>query len=194
VEPVVAGAALLFLAPVTVTIAIAIAILSRRSPLVSHKRVGWRGAPLPVVKFRTMWKDKEPSRGALVIEDVSGSVPTCKRAGDPRVTSRFAAFCRRFSLDELPQLYHVARGEMSFVGPRPITRTELETHYGDRADEVVSLRPGLTGLWQIGGRSHLSYEERKRLDLLLVREFSPALYFSILLRSIPRVLTGRDAY
>jgi lipopolysaccharide/colanic/teichoic acid biosynthesis glycosyltransferase len=82
---------------------------------------------------------------------------------------------------------------MSLVGPRPITRAELETHYGDRADEVVSLRPGLTGLWQIGGRSHLSYDERRRLDLLLVREFSPALYFSILLRSIPKVLTGSGA-
>jgi lipopolysaccharide/colanic/teichoic acid biosynthesis glycosyltransferase len=176
-----------------VTIALAVAILSRRSPLVSHKRVGWRGAPLPMLKFRTMWKAGEPSCGPLVIEDVSDSVPTSKDAGDPRVTSRFAAFCRRFSLDELPQLYHVARGEMSFVGPRPITLAELETYYGDCADEVVSLRPGLTGLWQIGGRSHLSYEERTQLDLMLVRKFSPDVYFSILLRSIPKVLTGSGA-
>ncbi len=175
------------------TIAIIVAVLSRRSPLVSHTRVGWRGAPLPVLKFRTMWTDSEPPRRLAVIEDVSGSVPAYKSAGDPRVTSRFAAFCRRFSVDELPQLYHVARGEMSLVGPRPITLAELEKYYGDRADEVISLRPGLTGLWQISGRSRLSYEERKRLDLLLVRGFSPALYFSILLRSIPKVLSGSDA-
>jgi exopolysaccharide production protein ExoY len=193
VEPFIAGAGLLLLTPVTMTIAIIITVLSRRSPLVSHTRVGRGGSPLPMLKFRTMWKDSEPPCRLAVIEDVSGGAPGCKSAGDPRVTSRFAAFCRRFSLDELPQLYHVARGEMSLVGPRPITPEELKKYYGDRADEVVSLRPGLTGLWQISGRSNLSYDERKRLDLLLVRGFSPALYFSILLRSIPKVLTGRDA-
>jgi exopolysaccharide production protein ExoY len=193
VEPFIAAAALLLLAPVTATIAITIAILSRRSPLISHTRVGWLGAPLPMLKFRTMWTDSEPSCRSLVVEDVSGGVPASKNADDPRVTSRFAAFCRRFSLDELPQLYHVVRGEMSLVGPRPITLAELETWYGDCAVEVVSLRPGLTGLWQIMGRNHLTYEERKRLDLLLVREASPSLYFSILLRSIPKVLTGSGA-
>lgn len=155
--------------------------------------MGWRGARLPVLKFRTMWAGGDTPWRPLVIEDVSNSVPASKNAGDPRVTSRFAAFCRRFSLDEIPQLYNVARGEMSLVGPRPITLAELETYYGDCADEVVSLRPGLTGLWQIRGRSHLSYQERKRLDLVLVREFLPLLYFSILLRSVPKVLTGSGA-
>ncbi len=82
---------------------------------------------------------------------------------------------------------------MSLVGPRPITLMELETWYGDCAQEVVSLRPGMTGLWQVMGRNTLTYEERKQLDLLLVREASASLYFSILLRSIPKVLAGTGA-
>jgi lipopolysaccharide/colanic/teichoic acid biosynthesis glycosyltransferase len=110
------------------------------------------------------------------------------------VNSRFAAFCRRHSLDELPQLYHVARGEMSLVGPRPLTQEELREHYGPAAAEVLSARPGLTGLWQVRGRSRLSYARRKRLDLLLVRRGCVGLYLRILWLSIPGVLSGRDAY
>jgi exopolysaccharide production protein ExoY len=202
VEPFIAAAGLVLLAPVTLTIALSIATLSRRSPLVSHTRVGWRGTPLPMLKFRTMWEAGEPPEssrdGWLLVEDVSdrfvpGKAPAVENTVDPRVTSRFAAFCRRFSLDELPQLYHVARGEMSLVGPRPITLAELDTWYGECANEVISLRPGMTGLWQVMGRNALTYEQRKQLDLVLVREASPSLYFSILLRSIPKVLTGAGA-
>jgi lipopolysaccharide/colanic/teichoic acid biosynthesis glycosyltransferase len=140
-----------------------------------------------------MWDARIPLAGRFAIESVSGPVPTSKRCADPRVKSRFAAFCRRHSLDELPQLYHVARGEMSLVGPRPITLAEHREYYGSSADEVLSVRPGLTGLWQVRGRSRLSYARRKRLDLLLVRRVSASLYFHILVRSIPSVLTGRDA-
>lgn len=194
VERVVAVGALLLLAPLALVIAIVIFTLSRRSPLVSHTRVGWRGAPLTMLKFRTMWTDGQVAGPLLAIENVSGSVPASKGLRDSRVTSRFAAFCRRYSLDELPQLYHVARGEMSLVGPRPVTLAELKNYYGDAADEVVSLRPGLTGLWQIAGRNRLSYAARKRLDLLFVRRASAGLYLSILLRSIPKVLSGSGAF
>ena len=193
IEPLAAAIALVLLSPLIVTLAIITAILSRRSPLIVHNRVGWRGAHLAMLKFRTMWTDDESPGELVLIEDVSGCVPVAKDDADPRVTSRFAAFCRRSSLDELPQLYHVMRGEMSLVGPRPITLAELETHYGDSAAEVVSLRPGLTGLWQVNGRNELTYEERKELDLRLVREVSLALYFGILLRSVPRVVSGSGA-
>jgi exopolysaccharide production protein ExoY len=189
-ERVVAFLACVLLTPVAVSIAVVIFALSRRSPLVCHTRVGWQGAPLPMLKFRTMWTGGEPRGRFLSIEKVSGTVPASKGIPDSRVTSRFAAFCRRYSLDELPQLYHVARGEMSLVGPRPITLAELKSYYGDCADEVVSLRPGLTGLWQLRGRNKLPYAERKRLDLVFVRSASAALYLSILLRSIPKILTG----
>lgn len=83
---------------------------------------------------------------------------------------------------------------MSLVGPRPITIEEIESYYGSSADEVLSVRPGLTGLWQVMGRSRLSYARRKRFDLLLVRRGSASLYFQILLRSLSGVLSGRDAY
>ncbi len=193
IEPVIAALAMILLAPAILTIGVAIALLSGRSPLVRHRRVGWRGSPLPMLKFRTMWDRRGEPRAVFGVEEVSDHIPESKDGDDPRVTSRFAAFCRRHSLDELPQLYHVARGQMSFVGPRPITQAELETHYGPSAEEVLRLRPGLTGLWQVLGRSRLTYERRRRLDLVLVRRACAGLYFRILLRSFPRVLSGTDA-
>lgn len=193
-EPLAAWIGLCVFAPVAIAIALAIVVLSRRGPLVRHRRAGWRGVDLPMLKFRTMWKDGESPGPLLAIEDVSGAVPVSKACGDSRVSSRFAAFCRRYSLDELPQLYHVARGEMSFVGPRPITFAELEQHYGDCGEEVLSVRPGLTGLWQIMGRNRLNYARRRRLDLFFVRRASPGLYLHIFRRSIACVFTGRGAY
>ena len=193
VEPCVAAVTLLAAAPVLVVVAAIIAVLARRTPLVRHRRVGWRGAELPVLKFRTMWEPSQPWAPLFAIEDVSNAIPITKNGEDDRITSRFAAWCRKHSIDELPQLYHVARGEMSFVGPRPITRGELDEHYGSSAEAVLSLRPGLTGLWQLMGRSRLTYSKRKRLDLRLVRCASPSLYFQILFRSVPRVLLGHDA-
>ncbi len=192
-EQLIAAVALLALAPAMLAIALVILVLSRRNPLIRHERVGWEGRPLAMLKFRTMWAPEDAPPGRFANELVSGYVPADKRGADPRVRSRFAAFCRRHSLDELPQLYHVVRGEMSLVGPRPITLTELRDHYGPAAGEVLSVRPGLTGLWQVRGRSRLSYERRRRLDLLLVRRASAGLYFWILLQSIPGLFSGRDA-
>jgi exopolysaccharide production protein ExoY len=194
VERIVAALGLLILAPFAIAIGVVVFALSRRNPLIRHHRIGWRGRPLPMLKFRTMWDAGEAADGRFSIESVSGPVPVSKNLPDSRVGGRFAAFCRRYSLDEIPQLVHVVRGEMSLIGPRPITRDELQEHYGPSADEVLSVRPGLIGLWQVRGRNSLSYAHRRRLDLLLVRRASPGLYFQILVRSIPRVLSGRDAY
>jgi exopolysaccharide production protein ExoY len=185
------------LAPLLLVLVVAILVISRRGPLVRHGRVGWNGDPLGLLKLRTMWEtSSDPSRRRPFqwIEDVGGPVNTAKRSHDVRVTSRLAAFCRRYSLDELPQLYHVARGEMSLVGPRPITRWELDTYYGPWADEVLSVRPGMTGLWQVRGRSHLNYSRRRRLDLILVRKASARFHLRILLRSVPVVVNGDGAY
>jgi lipopolysaccharide/colanic/teichoic acid biosynthesis glycosyltransferase len=193
VEPLIGFAALVLGMPLLLLIGVITAILARRSPLVRHRRAGWRGNELNMLKFRTMW-ERDPAPGALfTIEDLPASVPLDKNERDPRVTSPFAAWCRCHSLDELPQLYHVARGEMSLVGPRPITVTELNEHYGASMDEVLSLRPGLTGLWQSMGRSRLRYPTRCRLDLWFVRHASPALYFRILTKTIPQVIQGQDA-
>jgi lipopolysaccharide/colanic/teichoic acid biosynthesis glycosyltransferase len=97
-------------------------------------------------------------------------------------------------MDELPQLAHVVVGQMSLVGPRPITHAELVKHYGSSADEVTGILPGITGLWQVLGRDRLTYSRRRRLDLFLVRHFSTRLYSLILLRTIPSVLFGKNAW
>jgi exopolysaccharide production protein ExoY len=190
------GAILLLaaLSPVLCVTGILVFALSRRSPLVAHQRVGQYGRLFRTLKFRTMWPTAAPPQSWLVEEIVEEPGPEIKGSADPRVTSRFARFCRRSSIDELPQLVHVVRGEMSLVGPRPLTRDELRKHYGPDAPEVLSVKPGITGLWQVLGRSRLTYPQRRRLDLFLVRKRSLRLYLAILGRTLPEVLTGRNAW
>jgi exopolysaccharide production protein ExoY len=181
-------------APALLLIALALAALSRRSPLIAHLRVGRDGEPLWVLKFRTMWEGEPPAgRWAMLeyIQDEDG--PGRKSSGDARVRSVFARALRRFSLDELPQLLHVLSGRMALVGPRPLTQTELDLHYGSRASEVLRVRPGLTGLWQVMGRNRLTYPQRRRLDLFYVRRRTVGLCLMILARTVPQVLRARDA-
>jgi lipopolysaccharide/colanic/teichoic acid biosynthesis glycosyltransferase len=189
------AAALLFLAllPLILGSAAAIRVLSGRSPWIAHRRVGWQGRVLWMLKLRTMWNGEAGRAGWVeYIDDVDG--PAGKRAGDPRVAHWFAGFCRRHSIDELPQLWHVVAGEMSLVGPRPVTLTELRRFYGDDAEEVLQVKPGLAGLWQVSGRNRLTYAERRRLDLKLVRERSVRLYLRILLRTVPEVWSGENTW
>jgi exopolysaccharide production protein ExoY len=190
-------AALILLSPLMLFVAAVIAVLSRRAPLIGVLRTGQFGAPLWTFKFRTMWPgEAENSRRAGVVEYiVDESGPESKSSGDPRITSKFARLCRRFSIDELPQLINVLRGEMSLVAPRPLTQGELIKHYGFDAVEVLRVKPGITGLWQVAGRSRLSYGERREMDLFLVRNRgSLKLYFTILRRTIPAVLKGQDGW
>jgi exopolysaccharide production protein ExoY len=194
-EPVVATLCLIGLFPFLLMLALVISAASRACPLVAHRRVGRYGRTLWVYKFRSMWPAARPAgKSAVFIEKLTDERPEPKRGPDPRVTSAFAAFCRRHSIDELPQLALVAAGQMSVVGPRPITRSELSEHYEPNAMEVLSIKPGLTGLWQVRGRSRLTYRQRKRFDLFLVRRFSIGLYLRIIGLTIPDVLFGRDAW
>jgi exopolysaccharide production protein ExoY len=194
-EPVAAALCLICLSPILVILALAIRALSGASPLVAHRRVGRHGRTLWVYKFRTMWpRVTLPRRTGLLIEKVADDEPKPKLGCDPRVTSPFAAFCRRHSIDELPQLALVAAGRMSVVGPRPITRFELSEYYDSDALEVLSVKPGLTGLWQVRGRSRLTYRRRKRFDLFLVRRFSIGLYLRIVALTVPDLLFGKDAW
>ena len=193
-EPFIAALAAILVAPLAAAIGLIILALSGQSPLVRHRRVGWKGEDLWLLKFRTMWMPGDRVRPFAAIEDLPETYPIVKAKSDHRVTSPFAAWCRRYSLDEIPQLVHIVRGEMSFVGPRPITRAELDEHYEQCASEVLSLRPGLTGLWQVLGRNRLTYAQRRRLDLLLVRRASPRFFLAILIRTIPCVLRGYGAY
>ena len=191
-------ALLLFLAssPFLLCAALLVAMLSRRSPFVAIRRVGWRGQIFWMLKLRTMWQPAAQDRFRLAvlerIEDNSG--PPKHHGPDPRVTSRFAYFCRRSSLDEVPQLLHVMSGKMAFVGPRPLTAGELRDYYGADAEEILSIKPGLSGLWQIMGRNRLTYRQRKRLDLFLIRHLTLRMYAVILLRTIPCVLSRCGAW
>ena len=189
------AAAVLFAAalPIILGSAAVIRILSGQSPWIAHRRVGWQGSVLWMLKLRTMW-DGHPGRGGWVEYIDDTGVPVQKHAADPRVPGRFARFCRRHSIDELPQLWHVIAGEMSLVGPRPMTLTEIRRYYGDDAEEVLQAKPGLAGLWQVSGRNRLSYAERRRLDLRLVRDHSVGTYFRVLLRTVGEVWSGENSW
>jgi exopolysaccharide production protein ExoY len=193
-ERVFAAVLLLAALPILLAAALVVWALSGRTPLIAHRRVGWRGAELWMLKLRTMWKRADPAPAAWVerIDDWFG--PTQKRPGDSRVSNGFARFCRRHSIDELPQLWHVVRGEMSLIGPRPLTCRELREYYGEFAAEVLRVKPGLAGLWQISGRNRLTYPERLALDLEFVRRRSLALYLRIAARAVPEVLSGADTW
>jgi exopolysaccharide production protein ExoY len=190
-----AAAVFLFAAafPLLLVSSVVIALQSRRVPWIAHKRVGWQGSTLWMLKLRTMWDERPGSHGWIeYIDDHRG--PGLKHEDDPRVAGRFARFCRRHSIDELPQLWHVIQGEMSLVGPRPMTLSELQRYYGDDAEEILQVKPGLAGLWQTSGRNRLTYAERRRMDLQWVRERSAGMYLVILLRTIPEVWRGENSW
>lgn len=187
VERAAAAAALAILAPALLATAAVVWILSGRFPLVAHRRVGRGGRPFWMWKLRTMWNTPSFWRDEVP--------PPPKTGNDPRVRGGFARFLRRHSIDELPQLVHVVTGRMALVGPRPLTAMELDAHYRQGARvEVLRVRPGLTGLWQVLGRSRLGYAQRRRLDVFLVRHRRLRLWLWILRRTIPQVISGRNAW
>jgi lipopolysaccharide/colanic/teichoic acid biosynthesis glycosyltransferase len=193
-ERCVAGMLLILSSPVFAAAAVAVLVLSKKSPLVAHKRVGYKGRDLWVLKLRTMWqRDSERTLGFLEYLPLT-PVPQSKRRPDPRVTSHLAKFCRKYSIDEIPQLWQVVKGEMALVGPRPITRLELAEYYGEFGSSLIQVRPGLVGLWQVRGRSRLTYKQRRKFDEFLVCRWSLRLYMHVLLKSICCVLAGDEAY
>jgi exopolysaccharide biosynthesis polyprenyl glycosylphosphotransferase len=154
-------------------------------------RVGKDGRPFRLLKFRSMRQDADLLLAELEqLNEVSG--PMFKIRQDPRVT-RVGAFLRRYSLDELPQLINVMRGEMSLVGPRPPLPSEVERYEDWQLGRLRAL-PGITGLWQVSGRSEVAFDDMVRLDLQYIRNRSLALDVEILLRTIPAVLSTRGAY
>lgn len=195
-ERIAAGVLIALLIPIFSIVWVLVLALSGRTPLIAHRRVGQGGSELWVFKFRTMWDG--PKRWILTpfwlerIDDEDG--PDLKGPDDRRVASRFARFCRRHSLDELPQLFQVVAGQMSLVGPRPVTVSELDRIYGPEAVEVIQSRPGISGLWQVSGRSRLSLAQRCRLDLELVRTRSVKLYLSLVWRTLREVFAGNGAW
>jgi len=159
--------------------------------LFRQQRVGKAGRLFPMLKFRSMVVDAERRRIELVANN-DGAGPLFKMRSDPRVT-RVGAVLRRYSLDELPQLVNVVAGAMSVVGPRPPLPAEVE-RYGMDARRRLLVKPGLTGLWQVSGRSDLTWEESVRLDLRYVENWSFAMDLMIVWKTASAVLRGNGAY
>ncbi|MDQ1627523.1 MAG: hypothetical protein QOI54_1267 [Actinomycetota bacterium] len=177
--------------PLLLTIALMVKTTSRGPVIFRQVRVGRNGRMFTVYKFRTMVVDAEQRLPELQGRNESdGALFKLRR--DPRVTAA-GRMLRRFSLDELPQLMNVLRGEMSLVGPRPALPSETE-RYGETVARRLLVKPGITGLWQVSGRSDLTWEESVRLDLYYVENWSPALDISILWKTLFAVLRGGGAY
>ncbi len=167
--------------------------IKRDSPgpvLFCQERVGWRGRRFRMFKFRTMVSDAESRMPGLMNRNEAAG-PYFKIRRDPRIT-RAGAFLRRWSLDELPQLLNVLRGEMSLVGPRPLL--PQAGRFGGWHGRRLEVRPGMTGLWQIRGRSDLPLDQAVALDLSYIDRWSPGLDLRILTETLPAVLRGRGAY
>jgi exopolysaccharide biosynthesis polyprenyl glycosylphosphotransferase len=185
------SAGLVVISPVLVAAAIAIKLDSRGPIFYRQQRVGKHGRTFWMFKFRSMIQDAEHHLELLRAQNEAIG-PLFKMRADPRVT-RVGGFLRRWSIDELPQLLNVLRGEMSLVGPRPPIPSEVD-EYEDWQLGRLRAVPGLTGLWQVSGRSEVPFHDMVRLDLHYIRNWSLGLDFEILLRTIPAVLTNRGAY
>ncbi len=193
VDCVSAVAGLALLAPVLVLIAVLVKLDSTGPVLFVQRRVGLRGRPFRMLKFRTMRDGAELEHSSVAHLNKNGDSRLFKIPEDPRVTP-LGRRLRRWSLDELPQLFNILVGDMSLVGPRPFFESDLddyEAHHFRR----LAVKPGLTGLWQVSGRSDIvEFDEVVRLDRHYIENWSLALDFVILARTIPTILRRRGAY
>jgi len=181
--------------PLMLFIALLILVTDGRPVLFAHQRIGRDGRPFNCLKFRTMARDSK-----RILELHLEKDPVARREwatlhklqADPRITS-IGAFLRKTSLDELPQLINVLRGDMSIVGPRPVVLAET-TRYGRYLSYYCNTRPGLTGLWQVSGRNLTTYNRRVALDIYYCRNQN--IYFDLLIvvRTVPVILSGHGAY
>ena len=185
---------LLLFAPLMAVIALLVWRRDGAPVLFGHYRIGQHGRPFRCLKFRSMYLESEAMLRELLERDPAARAEwerDHKLSDDPRITP-IGHFLRRTSLDELPQLFNVLRGEMSLVGPRPITLAELP-RYGQVRWHYLSVRPGMTGLWQVSGRNDTTYDERVELDREFVEQHSLRLRLSILLRTLRVVIRGSGA-
>ena len=186
---------LLMLTPLCLFTATAIWITSGAPVLYGHERIGLGGRRFRCWKFRTMSSNSaEILRRHLEHDDAARAEWSASRKlrRDPRIT-RFGSVLREYSVDELPQLLNVILGDMSLVGPRPVVEDEL-SYYGKKVEAYFSARPGITGLWQVSGRSDTDYARRVEFDAEYVRSWSLGRDMRILLRTVPAVLGARGSY
>jgi exopolysaccharide production protein ExoY len=185
----------LFILPLMIGIALAIRAHDGGPVFFRHRRVGRNGKAFYCMKFRTMSVDAEARLKELLATDPAARAEWArdfKLRHDPRVTP-IGRFLRRSSLDELPQIFNLMRGEMNLVGPRPIVEAEIP-RYGKRYRHYCAVKPGITGLWQVSGRNDVSYNSRVAMDSLYAQRRSMMLDIRILAATLPAVLSKRGCY
>lgn len=182
---------LILLSPIFLIIAIIIKLDSKGPVFFVHSRIGEKGKPLGIYKFRTMVTNAEELIKKFTPEQKEEFEKNFKLENDPRVT-KIGNFLRKTSLDELPQILNILKGELSIIGPRPIVQAELEK-YGDDKEKFLSVKPGLTGYWAANGRSDTSYEERIQMELYYVDNMSFWLDIKIFFKTIFAVIKKEGA-
>jgi len=191
IDIVAAFGAILLLAPLLVGVAIAIKLTSPGPVFFRQKRVGHMGTIFKMLKFRSMRQDADKMKLQLLDQN-EATGPAFKMKNDPRVTP-IGSFIRKYSIDELPQLWHVLVGTMTLVGPRPVVPDEA-ADYEDWHRRRFEVKPGLTCIWQVAGRSDVTFDEWMKMDVEYVENRSLWLDLKLLVKTIPAVLTGRGAY
>lgn len=183
--------------PFFLLIAICILITSPGKMIYAHQRIGRGGKPFLCYKFRTMYADADRKLKELLEQDEQLREEwkrSYKLKKDPRVTT-IGAFLRKTSLDELPQFWNVLKGDLSVVGPRPVVKEEVDNYLGVKAHKILSIRPGLTGPWQISGRSDIdSYQKRIQLDEYYVDHHSFLLDLKLIAKTVPAMVSSKGAY
>jgi lipopolysaccharide/colanic/teichoic acid biosynthesis glycosyltransferase len=191
----IALAALIFVAPLMVVVAVLIKLQDGGPIFFAHPRIGMGGRNFPCLKFRSMVVDSEARLKQHLANNPAAREEwelDHKLRNDPRITP-LGSFLRKSSIDELPQLLNVLRGEMSLVGPRPIVQAEI-ARYGRSFRHYTAVRPGITGLWQVSGRNDVAYNRRVALDRAYAVGRSPGLYLVIIVKTVPAVLTRSGSY
>lgn len=182
--------------PLGILIAIFIKITSVGPVFYSSKRVGKDGATIYCWKFRTMCLNADQMLADILAQDPVLRLEWdtyYKLKDDPRISS-VGRFLRKTSLDEFPQFWNVLRGDLSVVGPRPVTEEEIQKYFGAKASKILSVRPGLTGIWQTSGRNLLTFEERLRLEESYIDKQSLSLDLHIICKTIPAIFLSKGAF
>jgi exopolysaccharide production protein ExoY len=182
--------------PLFLIIAMAVKFTSKGNIFYSQIRIGRGGKPFLCYKYRTMYQDADERLQTILLKDTCKQKEwknTRKLKQDPRITP-IGNFLRRTSLDELPQFFNVLKGNLSIVGPRPVVEEEVENYFGVKSYKILSVRPGLTGIWQVSGRNNISYDQRIQLDETYVDTHNFWLDIKLILQTIPCMIFARGAY
>lgn len=182
--------------PLFAIVALLVRFSSKGNIIYSHERIGRGGKAFRCYKFRTMHPHADQRLKDILAKDAKLKEEweqNHKLKDDPRITF-IGKFLRKTSMDELPQFWNVLKGDLSVVGPRPVVRAEVLKCYGPKAAKILSVRPGLTGLWQISGRNNTSYSKRIQLDETYIDTHSLALDCQIIAKTVPAILASKGAY